>query len=190
MKDKFELDIQAYLGLDKDNAKLICELFKPESIKKGEFFLKAGHYSSRLSYITSGYFRMYIDLNDKEVTQWIGYPNSFITDLSSLVFDNISRFNIQAITDCEIYSLPKSIYAQMGNHVPNWHKIEKLFIAKCFTMLEDRVTSHLSMSAQERYQMLYERDKSLFNHVPLQYLASMLGMSPETLSRIRHKIKD
>ncbi|WP_229239031.1 hypothetical protein [Emticicia sp. C21] len=62
-----------------------------------------------------------------------------------------------------------------------------MFIAKCFTMLEDRIFSHLSMTAEERYNFFFQNNKELFNQVPLQYIASMLGMTPETFSRIRRK---
>lgn len=71
--------------------------------------------------------------------------------------------------------------------VPSWHELEKLFIAKCFTILENRIFSHLSMTAEERYNNFSEHNKELFNQVPLQYIASMLGMTPETFSRIRKK---
>jgi hypothetical protein len=74
--------------------------------------------------------------------------------------------------------------------IPEWHRLEKLFIAKCFTMLEDRIFRHLSMSAEERYQFFFHHDKELLNQVPLQYIASMLGMTPETFSRIRKTLKN
>jgi hypothetical protein len=63
-------------------------------------------------------------------------------------------------------------------------------IASFFTeaFLEERIISHLSMTAEQRYQQLFSFNKELFHQVPLQYLASMLGRSPETFSRIRKKI--
>ena len=54
-------------------------------------------------------------------------------------------------------------------------------------LLEDQVFNHLSLSTEERYQQFFDHNKDLFNQVPLKYIASMLGMSPETLSRIRSK---
>ena len=71
--------------------------------------------------------------------------------------------------------------------MPSWPMLEKQFIAKCFLVLEDRVFSFLSLSSEERYTLLFESRKELFNQVPLNYIASMLGMTPETLSRIRKK---
>ena len=100
-------------------------------------------------------------------------------------FRHTARWNIQALTDVELYSINKTDYNKIGKLIPQWYELEKLFIARCFIMLEDRIYSHLSMSAEERYQFFYERNTELFNQVPLQYIASMLGMTPETFSRIR-----
>jgi CRP-like cAMP-binding protein len=71
--------------------------------------------------------------------------------------------------------------------VPKWPEIEKTFIARCFTVLEDRVMTHLSLTAEERYEAFFQYNPELFNTAPSQYLASMLGMTPETFSRIRKK---
>jgi CRP-like cAMP-binding protein len=78
-------------------------------------------------------------------------------------------------------------YKKIEKLVPTWNVLEKLFIVRCFAMLEDRIFSHLSMSAEERYTFFFENNRELFNQVPLQYIASMLGMTPETFSRIRKK---
>jgi CRP-like cAMP-binding protein len=128
-----------------------------------------------------------VNAEQKEVTQWISSKGYFVTDLASMVFDTPARWNIQALTDSELYTINKTDYNKIGTLIPQWHQIEKLFIAKCFTILEDRVFTHLSMTAEERYQLFFENNKELFNQVPLQYIASMLGMTPETFSRIRKK---
>jgi CRP/FNR family transcriptional regulator, anaerobic regulatory protein len=65
--------------------------------------------------------------------------------------------------------------------------LEKLFLVRCFTLLEDRIFSQLSLTAEERYQDFFGKNQALFNQVPLQYIASMLGMTAQTLSRIRKK---
>lgn len=111
----------------------------------------------------------------------------FVTNLNSFIFEQRARWNIQAITDCKIYSLQKKDYKKLITVLPNWPEIEKRFIAGCFVALEDRIFSHLSLNAEDRYDMLFAQNKDLFNHVPAQYLASMLGMSTETFSRIRNR---
>ena len=94
---------------------------------------------------------------------------------------------IQALADTELYSITKEDYKLIGDLVPRWHELEKLFIVRCFIILEERIFSHLSMTAEERYHFFYQHNRELFNQVPLQYIASMLGMTPETFSRIRKK---
>lgn len=76
-------------------------------------------------------------------------------------------------------------YKRIGEVLPDWNELEKRFITRCFSALEDRVLMHLSMTAAERYDLVFAQRRELFNHVPLHYLASMLGMTPETLSRLR-----
>lgn len=184
---ELETYIQSYFGVPPQSLNVIAGLFKPSTIKKGEYYIKSGQTCNKLSFIKSGLLRIFVPLEEKEVTQWISSPGYFVTDLSSLIFDKPARWTIQALTDSEIFTINKEDYNRIGKLVPQWHELEKLFIAKCFTILEDRIFSHLSMSAEERYKTFFESNKDLFKDVPLQYIASMLGMTPETFSRIRKK---
>ena len=179
--------ITSYFGITNQNMDKISCLFTESELKKGEFFTKSGQYCEKLSFVRSGFIRVFATADDKEVTQWISTKGHFITDLYSFNFKQRARWNIQALTDCELYTIDKDNYTLLNNLVPNWVEMEKQFIAGCFIQLEDRVFSHLSLSAEERYNKLFENNPDLFNQVPLQYIASMLGMSPETFSRIRKK---
>lgn len=179
--------IHSYFGLEQSSLAQIVNMFEQTSLKKNDYFLKTGKSCDKLSFIKSGLLRIYVNTEDKEVTQWISTKGYFVTDLSSLIFDTPARWNIQALTDSELYTIQKDDYNRIGSLVPKWHELEKLFLARCFTILEDRIFSHLSMTAEQRYHFFFENNKELFNQVPLQYIASMLGMTPETFSRIRKK---
>ena len=185
---ELEQYIKSYFGVVAiDDLKTIVSLFKTTKIKRGEFLLKSGKYCNKLSFVQSGLLRMFVSIEDKEVTQWISTKGYFSTDLSSFIFETPSRWTIQALVDTEIYSITKEDYKKIGNLVPMWSELEKLFLVRCFTILEDRIFSHLSMTAEERYKLFFEYNKELFNQIPLQYIASMLGMTPETFSRVRKK---
>lgn len=187
MKD-LELSIKSYFDIiDSEELSEITSLFKLETLKKGDYFLKTNKKCERLSFVQSGFLRIFIDTDNKEITQWISTKGYFVTDLSSFIFDQPARWTIQALTDVEIYTIKKSEYEKIKTVIPKWSELEKMFIVHCFTTLEDRIFSHLSMTAEERYNFFYENNKELFNQVPLQYIASMLGMTPETFSRIRRK---
>lgn len=179
--------IKTYFGVTDENLAKISSYFIPVSLKKGDFFLKAGRNSDRLGFVQSGIIREFVNIDDKEVTKWISTSGYFVVDLSSFIFHQPARWTIQALTDCELFVISDKDYKKIGKDIPEWAQLEKLFIAKCFTVLEDRILTHLSMTAEERYNHLFNFNKELFNQVPLQYLASMLGMTPETLSRLRRK---
>ncbi|MEJ7677979.1 MAG: Crp/Fnr family transcriptional regulator [Segetibacter sp.] len=185
---ELEQNIQSYFGvIQLDDLQTISSFFHLTTIRKDDYFLKTGKSCDKLSYIQSGLLRIFKETEDKEVTQWISTQGYFVTDLSSLLFESPARWTIQALTDSVLYTINRKDYKKIGNLVPQWHELEKLFIAKCFTILEDRIYNHLSMTAEERYNFFFNNNSELFNQVPLQYIASMLGMTPETLSRLRKK---
>nr|WP_199159152.1 Crp/Fnr family transcriptional regulator [Pedobacter sp. ASV2] len=177
-----------YFGvIDSADLNAIANKFKLTEIKKGEYFLKVDKTVNQLAFTQSGLLRVFVNTGDREITQWITQENSFLTDLSGFILNSPSRWNIQALTDVTLYFINKTDYIDLGKQIPAWQTFETRFITKCFATMEDRIFSHLSMSAEERYHHFFNHNKALFNTVPLQYLASMLGMTPETFSRIRKK---
>lgn len=185
---RFKEIIQENFGkLTEEEQDKLLSYFHEEKLNKNEFFTKADKYCKRLSLIKSGFLRVYKLSDGKEITQWISTPNYFITEISSFFFDQPNRWTIQALTDIELLTINEENYVKLCTEFPKWNEIEKKFIAKCFAMLEDRVFSHLSMSAEERYNLFFQQNKELFTQIPLQYIASVIGMSPETFSRIRKR---
>jgi CRP-like cAMP-binding protein len=183
-----EHSLASYFGIiNTEELALITSLFRVEMLKKGDYFLHTGRSCDKLSFIKSGFLRIYVETAHKEVTQWIATPGYFITDLSSFMLQQPARWTIQALNEVEIYTIDRTNYDKLKTLVPKWTELEKMFIVHCFTTLEDRIFSHLSMTAEERYHFFFEHNKELFNQVPLQYIASLLGMTPETFSRIRKK---
>lgn len=184
---ELEIYIKSYFGVTEEDRTIISSLFKLTNVQKGDYFLKSGRICDKLSFQKSGLMRVFVVTEEKEITQWIGEQGYFLTDLAGIIFGRPAKYNIQALTDCELYTISREDYNSLGQLIPKWHELEKSFIAHCFTYLEDRIFALLSMTAEQRYQQLFETRKELFNQVPLQYLASMMGMTPETLSRIRKK---
>lgn len=126
-------------------------MFKSHVVKKGGFLLETGARCNKLSFVQTGLLRMFAVTESKEVTQWISSKGYCSTDLASFVFETPSRWTIQALVDSELYTITKEDYYQLNNRVPRWSEIEKSFLTHCFTTLEDRVFSHLSMTAEERH---------------------------------------
>lgn len=186
--NELEQNIAALFEVKSDDLKTISSCFHPLELSKGSFFFKEQAYSNQLGFVKSGLLREWVDLPEKEVTKWIATPGYFIADLNSFLFDKPAVSSLQALTDCELYVISKEDYRNMGKSIPTWNTVEKLFMAKCFTTMSDRILVFISNTAEERYIQLWDSNKELFNQVPLQYLASMLGMTPETFSRLRKKL--
>lgn len=182
-----ETYIKSSVSLSPSDLQIITSFFKPASMNKGDYFGKKGRFCDKLSFVQTGYLRMFVEADDREVTQWISGPGYFVTDLSSFIFNTPGRWNIQALTDCTLLEITRNDSEALSKKLPAWKEIDRLLIVKCFAMMEERILNHLYMSTEERFQNLMKTQPELFNLVPLQYLASMLGMTPETLSRLRKK---
>jgi CRP-like cAMP-binding protein len=185
---EFEKYFHLNFNISADDSKTMAASFRSETIKKGGYFLRSGAYCNKLSYIEEGLLRIYVNLPDREVTQWVSTRDTFVTDFSAFFYRQTSFREIQALTDTRLFTIDYEQYLALGKTIPAWKEFEKVIIGKCFVFMETRVFDLISLSAEERYKRLFEQNRELLNQVPLQYLASMLGMTPETFSRIRKKL--
>ncbi|MEL6675554.1 MAG: cyclic nucleotide-binding domain-containing protein [Bacteroidota bacterium] len=185
--DLFASFLEKDLGLPTRLVPAIMDCFQEERLEKGTFLVKERQALHKLCFIEEGYLRFFSYSLDKEITHWIFSKYHIVTDVASFFLQEPAKWNIQALADTTLYALTYEAYQGMREKVPEWDAYEKLFLIKLMSALENRVYALLSMSAEERYQFLFQSDKKMFNELPLQYLASMLRMTPETLSRIRAK---
>ncbi|UMQ42307.1 Crp/Fnr family transcriptional regulator [Chryseobacterium sp. Y16C] len=188
MNDFNELIQQHFGPLDSQELSVIQSYFKEEQLGKNDIFTNSGEICKKLSIVKSGILRVFALSEDgREITQWLSIKDFFVTDVMGFFFNQPNRWTIQAFTEVELLTISKTDYLKLCQEFPKWIQIEKQFIIKCFAMMEDRIFSHLSMTAEERYNQYFEQNKELFHQVPLQYIASVLGMTPETFSRIRKR---
>jgi CRP/FNR family transcriptional regulator, anaerobic regulatory protein len=180
--------LHSYMGITEADMQTLVSYFRIETLTKGDFFLREGRVCEKLSFHRSGLLRVFASYGEKEITQWISFKGNFITDLSGIVCNEPSRFTIRALSRCELYTIDKKDYNNLSQVIDKWPLLERILLTRCFGFMEARVFSLLSMSAEERYKFLFTQNAELFRQVPLKYLASMMGITPESLSRIRKKM--
>lgn len=180
--------ISKQISIDKASLQKILAMFETTEIKKGDYFLAAGNVCRKMAFIKSGYLRMFDIADGKEITLWIGSSGKFITSLSSFVFQTNSIWNIQALTDSVLHVITREKHFQLSEMEPKWLEFDNLLLARSFALLEQGAFAHLHTTAQERFDALMKNEPDLFLNVPQQHIASMLGIAPESLSRLRKNL--
>lgn len=185
--EQLKAQFKDYFNINDNNLDSLLGLFEIKTLDKGDFYLHSESYCKELAFIKEGIIRISADYDGKDVTQWISTKGYYVCDLDSFLFNTKTRWNITALTTTTLYSISKTNYDRIYQIIPDWNLKEKQFIVHCFTILENRVFQFLSMNAEERYHHYFNNNKELFNQIPIKYIASILGITPETLSRIRQK---
>ncbi|MEM9834644.1 MAG: Crp/Fnr family transcriptional regulator [Bacteroidota bacterium] len=163
----------------------ILSAFECAEIKKGDYFLRSGDLCRKMAFIQTGYLRMYDTVQGKEITFWIGSSGRFITSLSSFVFQTRNFWNIEAVTDCKLYVIGRENHFHLCKTEPKWLEFDNALLAHSFALLERSMFAQLHTTARQRFDTLMAEEPELFHYVPLQYIASMIGITPESLSRLR-----
>lgn len=133
---------------------------------------------------------MYRLENGKESTAWIGSAGKFIISISSFIDHRPGIWTIEAITDCKFHVIKRDSHFKSCDRFSAWLAFENLLLSKAISALEHRTYELLNLKAEDRYHALFSKKPSLFLDIPAKYIASLLGLSEEILSRIRKNHRD
>ena len=176
------------LTIPPQDLSLILSNFGSKSVKRNSTLLEMGKRCSEMYFVKSGYLRVYSLADGLETTLWIAGSGTFITSLSSFIFEMPNNWYIQTVSDCELEVITRQDHFDLLKACPKWMEFDIILLSKSFAMLEERMFHHLHTNSTERLEKLQSSNPDLFKYVPLQHIASLLGITPETLSRIRNKM--
>lgn len=156
-------------------------------IGRGKFLLKSGSFCSHYYFIHKGVLRSFIKEGKKEITTWINPENEITTSIRCIAHREPSREYIQALEDCELYAIHFESLNQMYTLFPEMNILVRMLLEVYYSESEERSYISRLPSAEKRYSYFNTSRPELVNRIPLKYIASYLGMSEETLSRLRGK---
>ena len=167
----------------------IFEQLKPymknEHFSKGAVIQECGMISKRLFIIQSGLIRVYYRTDGKEVCCHFAKEGELLTGIDSFFTGKPSIYTSQCIEETVCYSLTKDQLEWAFDHIEGMDRMGREFVTYAYIDLVERYNSVVTMSAQDRYNKFMETQPNMLNRIPLGYLSTYLGMSQETLSRIR-----
>ncbi|MDQ1086091.1 Crp/Fnr family transcriptional regulator [Siphonobacter sp. SORGH_AS_1065] len=155
-------------------------------LKKDEFFIQEGQVCKKVGFVTSGLLRsFYYNSAGEEVTYCFTFSNDFVTAYSSFITQNTAAESIQALTDVELFILTREDITQLEESSLNWMKFSKMMAQQEYMTLEKRMFLLQKETAEHKYKDLLENYPDYLKLIPLNYLASYLGITQRHLSRIR-----
>ena len=167
---------------------LFAEKWEHISVPKDYVLLRENSIADHLYFIEKGIARIYYYKNDKEVTEWIAMDQSFFLSIISFFERKPSKLIIHTIEEAEIRKISYDHLLQLADE---HHAIERWFrksLAGSLILSQKRMDALQFESAQHRYEILLNTNPGMIQRVPLSYIASWLGITQETLSRIRSTI--
>ncbi|MFP2997822.1 Crp/Fnr family transcriptional regulator [Spongiivirga sp. MCCC 1A20706] len=186
--DAFKEYLQQYPNYKPSDFDAVLPYLSIKEVDAGEYLLRQGKICKHIAFIESGLFRLYYLNDGKEVTNCFCKENTLTTSYSSLILQKPSDIAIQAIEPSRLIILSNDSLQKLYKTHSFWQQLGRIAAENEFITTEEHNRFLKDVSATNRYQLLLEKDKQLLQRVPLNYLATYLQITPETLSRIRNKL--
>jgi CRP-like cAMP-binding protein len=179
--------ISEYINLPDEELNDIAGRFKKRSVKKNDFLLRQGDICKDLVFVQRGCLRLYYIADSIEVSVWFAFKHTSAIEIHSFIREQPSGYFLQAIEDSEILYLPKGELEKLYSTHPRMQEMMRKFWEDVLLNLIDRFTSLQRDSAEKRYRDLLGKPDYL-QTIPQKYLASFIGVTPTSLSRIRKNL--
>ncbi len=188
MTPELKAFIQHYVSMSEDQLTAVAARFKKRIIGKNDFVLKAGEICKDIVFVEKGCLRLYYIHNDLEISVWFSFNHSSAIETYSFISEKPSEYFLQAIEETAIWYLPKEELNKLYVTFPEMQEMMRKFWEDVVLNLIERFTSLQKDSAEQRYLSLLEKP-AYMQRIPQKFLASFIGVTPTSLSRIRKTIR-
>lgn len=191
MQNKFDIirkNIEKQIIISDSEFKFFSDFLIEKKIQKRDFFLKEGEVCNYTGFVTAGCFRTFTRNNEgnENVTRF-AIEDYWIGDLYSYLTGDVSPYNIEATMDSTVLMIHKNDMEKVYQQVPKFERFFRIIVQRGYIALERRFSIDLNSSAQEKYEHLLQKFSDIELRVSQKHIASYLGITPESLSRIKKK---
>ncbi|ARK11387.1 Crp/Fnr family transcriptional regulator [Fibrella sp. ES10-3-2-2] len=158
-----------------------------QSIPKGTILLEAGNICQHVWFIAAGAARAFYYKDGREATAWFMGQHDFIISVRSFIEQKPSYEYIQTLTDCTLVSITYSQLQHLYQKHPSFNSVGRQLIEKYYALSEERLFQLRMNTAAERYDLLLTTHPAIFKQASLKQIASYIGVTPETVSRLRKR---
>ena len=182
--------IEEFLPLPEFNRQLCRNSFEPVRFPKGTIIQPAGKVPAFHNFVAAGFLRNYtLDEKGQEITLDLNDGPRFFTSYEHFVAQTVSPESIVCLTDCELLRVSRAqVDVLMGQEDTVIRDFSMMVLQQAWEGEKQRLEDRRKLTAVQRYQKFLVEHPQLLRHVPLQYIASYLGIQPESLSRIRRNL--
>ena len=189
MYDLFFQNLNSKVQLTAEEQEQIKSYLTFKKLRKKQYLLQEGDVCKVIAFVEKGALRSYsIDDNSNERIIQFGLEGWLISDLYSFITEEPATYNIDAIEDSELVLISKSAHEELLQTMPKYETFTRLNMTGAYLAMQRRLTSIISASVEERYQDFIALYPHIAQRVPQHMIASYMGLTPETLSRIRKRI--
>lgn len=179
-----------FSNLNQQQIDLIKRKVVFKEIRKDDYFHEAGKIPREIIFLTEGVMRVcYYNNKGDEITKYFIDENNFLADINSYNQEIASTEYIQAVTDCTYFVFSKNTMKELSMTIIEWDAIVAKITAKGLADKVNKISPMMAEDAKERYLSFLEKFPQLATRIPLSYLASYLGITQSSLSRIRKNIR-
>lgn len=186
MYDLILKNISRFITLTPEEEQYFTSLLKLKKIKKKGYLLQEGDISRHQYFVNKGCLRTYtIDEKGLEHIIQFAIEDWWTGDMFSFLTQTPARFTIDALQDSELLCLEKNALEELYVKIPKFERFFRHLLQNAFIALQERIVANLSQPADERYCTFITKYPDMEKRLPLKQIASYLGITPESLSRIR-----
>lgn len=187
MMDEIIASIVAQFGtLSSDAKNDVKKVGQIRNVNKGDILVKEGDYSYELYFVAKGGARAYYLKDGKTITDWFAFENNFISSIVSFFLGVPSQHYIEVLEDSTLMALQLKDIEVLCDTYHDFERLARMSTTKTMLQLQQRIVSLQFKSSKERYDSLLEKYPQIELRAPLGDIASYLGITQETLSRIRN----